>query len=90
MAKEQLEKLSKEELIEIITEIEENNTFYKKTEEKLEEIKIKIQEDGNDLNNHLIDSQREMIDALNKKLFKVIEEKRNLSKELYEIKKSLK
>lgn len=90
MAKEQLEKLSKEELIEIITEIEENNTFYKKTEEKLEEIKIKIQEDGNDLNNHLIDSQREMIDALNKKLFKVIEEKRNLSKELYEIKKLLK
>lgn len=83
-------KLEKEELIALIEEMESNDEFHKKTCSKLDEIKSLIDAECNDLNTHLVDSQREMIDALNKKLFKMIEEKRNLSRELYELKKKYK
>lgn len=88
--KEDLLNLNNEELIKIIIELEENNDFFISSNSKLDEIKILIEEDCNDLNNHLVDSQREMIDALNKKLFRTIDEKRDISKKLYDLKQSIK
>lgn len=88
--KEDLLNLNKEELIKIIIELEENNDFFISSNSKLDEIKKLIEEDCNDLNNHLVDSQREMIDALNKKLFRTIDEKRDISKKLYDLKQSIK
>lgn len=88
--KEDLINLDKEELIDIILELEENNNFFTSSNKMLLEIKKLIEDDCNDLNNHLVDSQREMIDALNKKLFKTINQKLEISKELYNLKKSIK
>lgn len=88
--KEDLLNLNKEELIKIIIELEENNDFFISSNSKLDEIKKLIEADCNDLNNHLVDSQREMIDALNKKLFRTIDEKRDISKKLYDLKQSIK
>lgn len=88
--KEDLINLDKEELIDIILELEENNNFFTSSNKMLLEIKKLIEDDCNDLNNHLVDSQREMIDALNKKLFKTIDQKLEISKELYNLKKSIK
>lgn len=88
--KEDLLNLNKEELIKIIIELEENNDFFISSNSKLDEIKKLIETDCNDLNNHLVDSQREMIDALNKKLFRTIDEKRDISKKLYDLKQSIK
>ncbi|MBP2026070.1 hypothetical protein [Peptoniphilus stercorisuis] len=88
--KEDLLNLNNEELIKIIIELEENNDFFISSNSKLDEIKILIEEDCNDINNHLVDSQREMIDALNKKLFRTIDEKRDISKKLYDLKQSIK
>ena len=88
--KEDLLNLNNEELIKIIIELEENNNFFISSNSKLDEIKKLIEEDCNDLNNHLVDSQREMIDALNKKLFRTIDEKRDISKKLYDLKQSIK
>lgn len=88
--KEDLLNLNKEELIKIIIELEENNDFFISSNSKLDGIKKLIEEDCNDLNNHLVDSQREMIDALNKKLFRTIDEKRDISKKLYDLKQTIK
>lgn len=88
--KKELLELDKEQIVEMYLELSDYNEFFKKSNDLLENIKKLIEEDCNDLNNHLVDSQREMIDALNKKLFKTIDQKRELSKELYDIKKSIK